>query len=85
MSLAFKRLLLVTHNVQFAIDTQRALESLGDYEVTLVTDTSNAIDRLKKQPHHIVILDVESLNMPPTEMVSTGAVCPERGRHCTCT
>ncbi len=69
MSLAFKRILLVTHNVQFAIDTQRALESLGEYEVTTVTDASNALDRLKNQPHHLIILDIENVNIPPPEMI----------------
>lgn len=69
MSLAFKRILLITHNVQFAIDTQRALESIGEYEVTTVTDASNALDRLKNQPHHLIILDIENVNIPPPEMI----------------
>jgi len=69
MALIFKRILLVTHNVQFAIDTKRALESLGEYEVTTVTDASNALDRLRDQPHHLVILDVENLALPAPEMI----------------
>jgi len=70
MALAFKRILLVTHNVQFAISTKRALESLGDYEVTTVSEASNAIERLKKQRHNLVILDVENLPVPAPEVIN---------------
>lgn len=69
MALVFKRILMITHNVQFAIDTKRALESLGDYEVTTVTDAKNAIDRLQAQAHHIVLIDVENLEIPPLDMI----------------
>ena len=70
MALAFKRILLVTHNVQFAISTKQALESLGDYEVTTVSEASNAIQRLKKQRHNLVILDIENLPVPAPEVIN---------------
>ena len=34
MTIAVKRILLVTRDVQFAINVKRALESLGEYAVT---------------------------------------------------
>lgn len=71
MALAFKRIMIVTHNVQFAIDTKRALESLGDYEVTTMTNAVNVIDRLRNQAHNLVLLDIENLERPAPEMIIT--------------
>jgi len=71
MVLAFKRIMIVTHNVQFAIDTKRALESLGDYEVTTVTNAVNVIERLNNQPHNLILLDIENLETPAPEMILT--------------
>lgn len=71
MALAFKRIMIVTHNVQFAIDTKRALESLGDYEVTTVTNAINVIERLNIQPHNLILLDIENLETPAPEMILT--------------
>lgn len=69
MALVFKRIMMITHNVQFAIDTKRALESLGDYEVTTVTSAHTAIESLENQSHHVVLMDVENLEMPTLDMV----------------
>jgi CheY-like chemotaxis protein len=71
MVLAFKRIMIVTHNIQFAIDTKRALESLGHYEVTTVTDAVNVIEKLRNQAHNLVLLDIENLEIPAPEMVIT--------------
>ena len=71
MALAFKRIMIVTHNVQFAIDTKRALESLGDYEVTTVTNAINVIERLTNQPHNLILLDIENLETPAPEIILT--------------
>lgn len=71
MVLAFKRIMIVTHNVQFAIDTKRALESLGDYEVTTVTDAVNVVDRLTNQAHNLILLDIENLLSPAPEVIAT--------------
>lgn len=70
MALMFKRIMIVTHNVQFAIDAKRSLEQFGGYAVTTMTDTMNALERLRTQPHNLVLLDVENIEIPGIEMVS---------------
>ncbi len=69
MSIAVKRILLITRNVQFAIDVKRALESLGEYTVTPVTEARNAIEQLRRKPHHLVLLDIENLAIAPAVMI----------------
>ena len=69
MAIAIKRILLVTRNVQFAIDIKRTLESLGEYAVTTVTEARNAIEQLRRKPHHLVLLDVEDLSIAPSVMI----------------
>lgn len=70
MALIFKRILLVTYNVKFAIDIKRSLELVGDYEVTTATDADTALERLRDQRHNLVILDIENLSVPPPEMIT---------------
>ena len=69
MSAAVKRILLVTRKVQFAIDIKRALEALGEYQVTPVTEARNAIDELRRKRHHLVLLDTDDLGMQPSIML----------------
>lgn len=69
MTIAVKRILLVTRNVQFAINVKRALESLGEYAVTPVTEARNAIEQLRRKPHHLVLLDIENLAIAPAVMI----------------
>ena len=69
MSIALKRILLITRNVQFAIDVKCALESLGEYTVTPVTEARNAIEQLRLKPHHLVLLDIENLAIAPAVMI----------------
>lgn len=69
MALAFKRIMLITHNVQFAIDTKRALESLGDYEVTTVTTAKLAEERLRNQSHNLILIDIENLKRPAPDVI----------------
>ena len=69
MSAAVKRILLVTRKVQFAIDIKRALEDLGDYQVTPVSEARNAIEALRRTPQHLVLLDTADLGMQPELML----------------
>ncbi len=69
MTIAVKRILLVTRNVQFAINVKRALESLGEYAVTPVTEARNAIEQLRRKPHHLALLDIENLAIAPAVMI----------------
>ena len=71
MAIAVKRILLVTRNVQFAIDSKRALEALGAYAVTTVTEARNAVEQLRRKPHHLVLLDVENLAIAPAVMIDS--------------
>lgn len=69
MTIAVKRILLVTSDVQFAINVKRALESLGEYAVTPVTEARNAIEQLRRKPHHLALLDIDGLAIAPAVMV----------------
>ncbi|MCY4018669.1 MAG: hypothetical protein OXG39_04620 [Chloroflexi bacterium] len=69
MTIAVKRILLVTRDVQFAINVKRALESLGEYVVTPVTEARNAIEQLRRKPYHLVLLDIENLAIAPAVMI----------------
>ncbi|MDE2950672.1 MAG: hypothetical protein OXT68_07885 [Chloroflexota bacterium] len=69
MTIAVKRILLLTRDVQFAINVKRALESLGEYAVTPVTEARNAIEQLRRKPHHLVLLDIENLAIAPAVMI----------------
>lgn len=77
MSIAVKRILLVTRDVQFAINVKRALESLGEYAVTPVTEARNAIEQLRRKPHHLVLLDIENLAIAPAVMIDL--ICARQG------
>ena len=57
MAIAIKRIMLVTRNVQFAIDVKRSLEALGEYSVTTVADVRNAIEQLREHPLQLLLLD----------------------------
>jgi DNA-binding response OmpR family regulator len=69
MALAIKRIMLVTRNVQFAIDVKRALEALGEYSVTAVADIRNAVEQLSEHPHNLVLLDTANLSISPAIMI----------------
>ena len=69
MALAIKRIMLVTRNVQFAIDVKRALEALGEYSVTTVADIRNAVEQLSEHPHNLVLLDTANLSISPAIMI----------------
>ncbi len=67
--IALKQLMLVTRNVQFAIDLKRALEALGDYSVTTVADVRNAIEQFREHPQQLVLLDTSGLTIAPAIMI----------------
>ncbi|MDE2747546.1 MAG: hypothetical protein OXI34_01140 [Chloroflexota bacterium] len=69
MSMAIKRIMLVTRNVSFAIDVKRALEALGEYNVTAVADVRNAIEGLRDHPQHLLLLDTANLSISPEIMI----------------
>ena len=69
MSMAIKRIMLVTRNVSFAIDVKRALEALGEYSVTAVADVRNAIESLRDHPQHLLLLDTANLSISPEIMI----------------
>ena len=69
MAIALKRIMLITRNVQFAIDVKRALEALGEYSVATVAEVRNAIEQLRETPQQLVLLDTEGLTISPEIMV----------------
>ncbi|MCY4061717.1 MAG: hypothetical protein OXG53_05055 [Chloroflexi bacterium] len=69
MDLAITRIIVVTRNVQFAIDVKRALEALGEYSVTTVADVRNAIEQIRDHPQHLLLLDTAGLSLDPAMMI----------------
>lgn len=69
MALAIKRIMLVTRNVQFAIDVKRALEALGEYSVTTVAEVRNAVEQLSERAQSLVLLDTTNLSISPAIMI----------------
>ncbi len=69
MALAITRIILVTRNVQFAIDVKRALEALGEYSVTTAADIRNAIEQIRERPQHLLLLDTAALAIAPAMMI----------------
>ena len=69
MAIAMKQIMLITRNVQFAINVKRALEALGEYGVTTVAEVRNAIEQLRETPQHLVLLDTENLTVSPAIMI----------------
>lgn len=69
MAIAIKQLMLITRNVQFAIDVKRALEALGEYSVTTVAEVRNAMEQLRETPQHLIVLDTDDLTVSPDIMI----------------
>ncbi len=69
MALTITRIILVSRNVQFAIDVKRALEALGEYSVTTVADVRNAIEHIREHPQHLLLLDTANLSLAPSMMI----------------
>ncbi len=69
MAIAVKQLMLITRDVQFAIDVKRALEALGEYSVTTVADVRNAMEQLRDAPPQLVLLDTDKLNVSPAILI----------------
>ncbi len=69
MALAMKRIMLVTRNVQFAIDVKRALEALGEYSVTTVAEVRNAVEQLSERTQSLVLLDTTNLSISPSILI----------------
>lgn len=69
MAIALKQIMLITRNVQFAIDVKRALEALGEYSVTTVAEVRNAMEQLRETPQHLVMLDTVNLTVAPAIMI----------------
>ncbi|MCE2471275.1 MAG: hypothetical protein J4G18_05130 [Anaerolineae bacterium] len=69
MAIAVKQIMLITRNVQFAIDVKRALEALGEYSMTTVADARNAMEQLRETPQQLVLLDTDNLTVSPAIMI----------------
>ena len=69
MAIAVKRIILVTQNVQFAIDVKRALEALGEYSVTTAANARNAIEFLREHHADLLLLDTIGLPISPGIMI----------------
>lgn len=69
MAIALKQIMLVTRNVQFAIDLKRALEALGTYGVTTVADVRNAVEQFREYPQQLVLLDISELSISPAILI----------------
>ena len=69
MAIAIKRLMLITRNVRFAIDVKRALEAMGEYSVKTIADLRNAMEELRDEPQHLVLLDTADLALAPEIML----------------
>ncbi|MCY4145699.1 MAG: response regulator [Chloroflexi bacterium] len=69
MAIAIKRMLLVTQQVQFAIDVKRALEALGEYSVATAANARNAIEFLREHHADLLLLDTVGLAIAPGIMI----------------
>lgn len=65
MAIAVRRIILVTQNVQFAIDVKRALEALGEYSVITASNARNAIEFLREHQADLLLLDTVGLPISP--------------------
>lgn len=69
MAIAVRRIILVTQNVQFAIDVKRALEALGEYSVITAANARNAIEFLREHQADLLLLDTVGLPISPGIMI----------------
>lgn len=69
MALAQKRIVLVTRNIQFAIDVKRALEAMGEYSVTTAVDARAAVEHIRDQPQQLLLLDTADLSLEPGMLI----------------
>lgn len=69
MAIAVKQIMLITRNVQFAIDVKRALEAPGEFRVTTVAEARNAMEQLREGPQQLVVLDTDNLTVSPSIMI----------------
>ena len=69
MTLGITRIILITQNVQFAVDVKRALEALGEYSVTTAADVRNAIEHIRDHPQRLLLLDTAKLSIAPEMLI----------------
>ncbi len=69
MAAAVRHMILVTQNVQFAIELKRALEDLGDFRVTTAANARNAIEFLREHGADLLLLDTEGLPISADIMI----------------
>lgn len=53
------RLLIIHHQLDFAVTVKRSLEQIGGFEVAPFTSADTALEYLQQRPHHIVLIDFE--------------------------
>lgn len=51
------RLLIIHHQLDFAVTVKRSLEQIGGYEVAPFTSADTALEYLQQRPHHIALVD----------------------------
>ena len=69
MASAQKRIVLVTQNIQFAIDVKRALEAMGEFSVTTAVDARKAVEQIRDHPQHLLLLDTTDLSLEPGMLI----------------
>ena len=69
MAAALRHMILVTQNVQFAIELKRALEERGDFQVTTAASARNAMEFLREREADLLLLDTDDLPIAPDIMI----------------
>ncbi|RMG83726.1 MAG: response regulator [Chloroflexi bacterium] len=69
MGLLAIRILIISHNLDFAVQVRRALEQLGGYEVASFTAATPALEYIQEHPQDLVLVDFNVPDMQGVDIV----------------
>lgn len=64
-----KRILIVTTDVKFGLSTKKGLERTGEYQVTVFSSGTSAVDYVRQNKQDLVLIDFRIRDMPGTDMI----------------
>jgi CheY-like chemotaxis protein len=66
---AVKRILIASTDVKFGLTAKKGLEQTGEFEVTVFSNGSSAVDFVRQNPQDLVLIDFRIKDMPGTDMI----------------
>ncbi len=69
MGLLAIRILIISHNLDFAVQVRRALEQLGGYEITSFTAATPALEYIQSHPQDLALVDFNVPDMQGVDIV----------------